>query len=630
MADEEELLSPEDSGENSMLREAISALRLGDKTRARDLLARLLKTDQDNPTYWIWLSAAVDSQKERLYCLQTALKRDPQNAAAKRGLILLGALPPDDSVQPFPINHPRLWEEKLAVAKEKDEKERGQANPLVRVFAILGTAVLVVGLFIGGYLLLQKGTAASVLQRTSTHRPTFTSTIFLTFTATPSFHTPTPTFLGPTPLSYFLSATYTSTPRYVMTQHPVTSRSTFESGLRFLAAGQYQTALVQFRQALILEPGAADIYYYLGETYRLQGDYQAALDSYQKAINQDANFAPGFLGRARANLAIHPNADVADDLDTAIALDPHFVEAYIERGIYRITRNTSAAQKDLQAAVELAPNSALAYLYLAQAELELGEVQAALQSALSANQIDMTFIPVYLTLGKAYMAAGEAENAVAVLQTYLVYEPNDTAALLLMGEAYVAVGDYETAVNMFTRVIKVEPRNAEAYFQRGEALLNLKNTDLAESDFKKAITYDPADFDARLGLARTYDMQGKPNDAYTYAEQNVRSLATANVTRAQVYYWEAIFLEEVGDENSLQWAQQRWQQLLALPADLILPASMPKDWRQQASAHLKNTPTLSPTPNRAVTATRTATPTRTQTPTATKTPTKTPITTPTK
>ena len=89
MADDDGLLS-EETGENTMLREAMDALRLGDRVRARDLLTRLLKTDQKNPKYWLWLSVAVDTQNERIYCLQMVLKADPQNSAAKRGLILLG------------------------------------------------------------------------------------------------------------------------------------------------------------------------------------------------------------------------------------------------------------------------------------------------------------------------------------------------------------------------------------------------------------------------------------------------------------------------------------------------------------------------------------------------------------
>jgi len=153
MANEEQLLSDE-FGDNSMLREATDALRRGNRARARDLLTRLLKTDQKNPTYWLWLSAAVDTHKERHYCLQMSIQADPQNAAAKRGLILLGALRPDDSVPPFPINRPRLWEEKLTIPQHPKERKRGWANPVVRLSIILGIAVVVIGgMLIGGSLL---------------------------------------------------------------------------------------------------------------------------------------------------------------------------------------------------------------------------------------------------------------------------------------------------------------------------------------------------------------------------------------------------------------------------------------------------------------------------------------------
>ena len=635
MVDEEELDSHE-SGENTMLQSAIEAIRTGDRARARDLLTRLLKADQKNASVWVWLSVTVDTPKERLYCLQTAIQLDPQNAAAKRGLIMLGALPPDDSVPPFPVNRPRLWEEKLAMSLQPQDKPTGWANPVTRVFMVLGIAILVLGLFIGGYMMLHKA-AKPVLLPTSTRRPTATKTLTPTDTPIASLRTPTPTFLGPTPLWMFLDKTYTPTPLYVVTLHPITSRSAYDSGLRFLAAKDYKNALALFQQAQSLEPGAPDIDYYIGEIYRVQAIYYTARDYYQKAINMDASFAPAFLGRARVNLALNPDADVSSDLDEAIHLDPNFAEAYIERGKYLMPVTPSRAKADFQAALEITPDSALAYYYLAEADLALGENAAALQSAQHANEIDITLIPVYLTLANAYIATGQSEQAVSVLQTYTVFEPDDTSAFLSLGTAYNAAGNYQEAVNILNKAILSDRKNTEAYFQRGYAFLNLQKANLAEADFKSAIAYDPRDFDSQLDLGRVYELQNKTGDAYMQIEQKAHPLAKTDQTKAQVYYWEALTLEEIGDPLSTEGARNAWYQLIALPED-----AMPAEWRMQAFEHLEITPTFTPTltptitptvsptlpPTIAPNATSTLSPTTTFTPTPSPTKTPSPTATP--
>jgi tetratricopeptide (TPR) repeat protein len=600
MADDDELDSFE-TGDDTMLREAVEALRKGDRIRARDLLTRLLKTDQTNATYWVWLSAVVETRKERIYCLETALKQDPDNTAAKRGLILMGARPPDDSVPPFPLNRPRPWEESLVIPKEPVEKSRGWANPVVRIFAIMGIAVITIGLFVGGYTLFNPQGVQSIFA-TATHRPTFT--LSLTPSLTPVYRTATPTFLGPTPLSYFLLATYTKTPVYMITKHPILTNSTFETGLRFLEVGQYETARVQFELVLDNEPDAADVYYFIGESYRLEEDYKNALDAYQDAIKANPDFAPSFVGRALANLGRYPDADVLADLDIAIAIDSHYAEAYITRGWYQIKHGSyRAAIRDLKTAIELTPGSALAWLYLAQAQLGDGQYDAGLESALKANELDLTLVPVYLTLAQAYISTGQTALAVAVLQTYTIYEPDDVGAYLALGTAYNAAGDYQTAVVVLSRYLDANSRNAEAYFQRGLAYLNLDSPNLAEDDFKMAVGYDPNDFDSHLGLARAYFDQGKPGDAYLQAYENAEPLAKTDITKAQVFFWEAIFLEAIDDPTSAMGARNNWYKLIALPE-----GAMSAEWRATAFEHLGITPTFTPSPHPSRTPTKSITP----------------------
>src|SRR5574342_554792 len=155
--------------DDAAFQEAVEALRAGNKSKARELITDLLKTDQKNVTYWIWLSAAMDSTKERVYCLQTALKLDPENATAKRGLILLGALPADETIQPFPVNRPRAWEEKLLLAHEKP-KPKGwaavKASPVARLGGFVALGAVLIGAIVFGFFQLSGNR--------TTRRPTFT------------------------------------------------------------------------------------------------------------------------------------------------------------------------------------------------------------------------------------------------------------------------------------------------------------------------------------------------------------------------------------------------------------------------------------------------------------------------
>lgn len=262
MAEDEDLL--EEHGQNLVLQEAIEALRKGDRVRARDILTRLLKTDQNNAMCWIWLSTAVETSKERLYCLQTALQLDPQNASAKRGLIMLGGLPPDDSVPPFPLNRSRMWEEQLTIPEESAEHEHSAPRQIGRTLFLLaaGLVVLAIGYF--GFL-APNAFALAYLNKPRFHHVTATITIKGTI-----HPTPLSTLSTLTPLAQLLKTTYTPTALYVLTPHPLNSQSDFNAGLRFFEAHDYENSVKMFNQVLVEEPQAIDAFYYIGESYRMR------------------------------------------------------------------------------------------------------------------------------------------------------------------------------------------------------------------------------------------------------------------------------------------------------------------------------------------------------------------------
>jgi hypothetical protein len=75
------------------LRQAIVAAKEGRKEEARYLLETVLDADERNEQVWLWMSAVVDSDEERIVCLENVLTINPNNEAARKGLAALGMEP---------------------------------------------------------------------------------------------------------------------------------------------------------------------------------------------------------------------------------------------------------------------------------------------------------------------------------------------------------------------------------------------------------------------------------------------------------------------------------------------------------------------------------------------------------
>ncbi|NJN17261.1 MAG: hypothetical protein HC822_13785 [Oscillochloris sp.] len=67
----------------------IAAARGGQKRVAAGLLTRAVQLDPSNERAWLWLSGVLDSPQHQAFCLQAALKLNPQNEHAQRGLRVL-------------------------------------------------------------------------------------------------------------------------------------------------------------------------------------------------------------------------------------------------------------------------------------------------------------------------------------------------------------------------------------------------------------------------------------------------------------------------------------------------------------------------------------------------------------
>lgn len=591
------------STSDSAFEEVFNALQQDDRQRARDLLTRLLRRDQSNPQYWLWMSAVVETRKERVYCLKEVLKRDPNNQSARRGLILLGVLPPDPAL----IVPPRLQQRSWQVKIEKPAVQRPTiSSKRLVLYGLAAAAVIAI-------FLLVLFAPQLLRPREVSQRPTisFRPVVAETSQPSPDLPTLTPTLLLPTPPWEDLQATYTPTAAYVRTPHAVIEA--YAIGLRAFERGDWARAAEYFQQSVETDPTAPDLYYWLGEARRRNGQIGAALNAYNQAIRASPAFAPAFLGRARAALAGNAPKpeDARKDLQTALTLDPNLAEAYLELAQLELGEERyEAALQNLERAAELLPDSPLVYEYRARVRLAQGDAEAALADAQLANQLDLTLLPAYLTLGEALQANGRYGESVDPLEIYERFaQPPEPRVYALLGKAYLESGEEEKALQVFDEALRLDQFNFDVVMERGKLYLELGKTRQALDDFNRALTIRPRSFDAALWRSRALLKLEAYGDAYIQLNK-IEGDAVSNERKAQLYYWRAISLEPL----NVRAAINDWERLLALGEEVV-----PAEWLEQARRQLAVlvTPTETPLPTRTLTPTSTRQPTRTLTPTRT-------------
>lgn len=597
--------------EENMFAEAVTATKNGERARARDLLTRLLKTETHNPQYWIWMSAVVDSAKERTLCLKEALRIDSQNTVARRGLVIQGALPPDEALVLPAAYQKREW---MSKAGFNDAAAGQQGKPISRprIAMIAAAGLLLVGLvaFAISGIQRQRGTPRYM---PIINYPTDTPSARAEATQ-PSVAQEKSGAGTLVPLSALLKATYTPTPLYVNTPHSVSEA--FRIGQRAYQRGEFQAAIRYFEQSADLEPDAADIIFYLAEAHRQLEDYSQALVLYNQALEKSPNFAPAYLGRARVQLAQNPERfdAVLKDLQLAIQKDPLYAEALITLAEVQVhNADPAGALESLDRVEKLLPGSAMVSLYRAEAYLAGKQTAKAVESARRANQLDVTLLLPYRIIGEALFQQGDTKAAYESLKTYLQYAPADASAWTWFAQAQVSSGDRSGALKSLDKSLALEKDQLNALLLRGQLLLDAGRADAALDDFQAVSRLDKESYLAGLGWGKALMALNYPGDAYDRFERS-RALAQTEKQKAELLFWRAQSLDALKEYAA---ARRDYQSLLDLPAGVAESV-----WLSTARTRVAalTTPTATP---RVKTATPTPTPTSTRQPTQTKVPTQT-------
>lgn len=268
--------------------------------------------------------------------------------------------------------------------------------------------------------------------------------------------------------------------------------------------GNYQEAIEDFNKAIGLNPGDVEVYYVRGNAKQKSGDYEGAIQDYTLTIKQNPEFVEAYYARGVTQLRLDKYQRAIDDLGKAIALkNPTvYAEAYKARGDAKegLGKDTDAktdfsvayyhwgdeARKrdQYQEAIEnfdrvlaLIPDFAMAYHVRGNAKIKLGKSNADLDELEAAWQLYQEAIE-------------DCDKAIQLNWENPHFYGNRGLAKFLRGiirDPDEAIVDYQAAIEDFTEAVKrKQDFLKQAYYLRGWTRCLLGSAKASQGQSKEA------------------------------------------------------------------------------------------------------------------------------------------------
>ncbi len=363
------------------------------------------------------------------------------------------------------------------------------------------------------------------------------------------------------------------------TRNPeVAKRKYVESGQKYMGQKKYESAVIQFKKALQVDPRYAEAHYQLAtadlELQHFQEAYQElsqaveldknhikaclalgslylaghqadkAEEKARHVIELDANNADAYVLLGNALMVEKRQQDAVDAFTRAISLKPDDTDAYLNRGLlYAFMKQDASAEQDMRKAISLDPHKLSAYANLAGFYFYTKDPKKAEEVYRLAIQNNPDSPSPYLRLAGLLLHEGRKADSEQIIQQLRDKQPTSADVASSVGDYYLALRDPEAATKEYQRGLNYDPKNQELQLRLLETLLNTGKVDDASRLADGMLKDKPGDVIARITHARILAIKGNSAEAIT----SLRDVIHDAPDNAQAHFILGQVLRQTGD-----------------------------------------------------------------------------------
>lgn len=232
---------------------------------------------------------------------------------------------------------------------------------------------------------------------------------------------------------------------------PVSEKSTnhLQAARQFVAKRNWNSAVIELKNALQADPNNVDARILLGDVYVKVKNGAAAEKEYRAALERGAEKKAVTFKLGDAFLLQRKFQEVIDQIGPKTVPAANLYDTHVLRGNAHLgLRQVDAAMADYAEAEKLNPKAAAA---------KIGQ-------------------------SRLYTINKDLPKAIAKVDEALKYEPRNVEAMLIKGELVRLKGDYKQAYTNFDAALAIEPDNLGALLGRAATLVELNRIDEGQRD----------------------------------------------------------------------------------------------------------------------------------------------------
>lgn len=183
------------------------------------------------------------------------------------------------------------------------------------------------------------------------------------------------------------------------------------------------------------------------------------------------------------------------------------------------------------------------WLFLGKLYLQQQRFEQALDTFLTALDLDRSQAQLHLNLGITLEALGDYERAIVAYEEALDLEPNLLEALMGQAKLFMILGETTKAINNFQQVIDLEPQNFAVYLELGDAWLAKVEIEAAIAAYQQALTLQPDSLIATNKLKEAFTLKDEASCLHRQAA--AMAFKNGKYTEA-IFHWHSLLAKEPG------------------------------------------------------------------------------------